>query len=188
MVCMKVDQKVKGQCQGLLLLCCLQIFFKDANVTVELHRCKAGAMILFLKNILWPDGVKTSDSCSRMLTQHIPCRSPAVPLPIHKYAFLKVTSQGRGRVAALEQHGNGTVYVNYHRPFRDGMLATCQFSASCCYHVEFQEVCYQKHTNLRRSGQCDTKQRSSWTRRSLLFWCKDMSACIIYSKKFMKTI
>jgi hypothetical protein len=52
------------------------------------------------------------------------------------------------------------------------------------YHVEFQEV-YQKHTNLRCSGQCETKQRLSWTRRSLLFWCNDMSACIIYSTTIM---
>jgi hypothetical protein len=37
-------------------------------------------------------------------------------------------------------------------------------------------------------GQCETKQRLSWTRRSLLFWCKDMSACIIYSTKIMITI
>jgi hypothetical protein len=28
------------------------------------------------------------------------------------------------------------------------MLAICQLSASCCYRAEFQEVCYQKHTNL----------------------------------------
>jgi hypothetical protein len=37
-------------------------------------------------------------------------------------------------------------------------------------------------------GQCETKQRLSWTRRSLLFWCKDTSACIIYSTKIMITI
>jgi hypothetical protein len=29
----------------------------------------------------------------------------AVPLPCHEYAFLKATSQGRGRVTAWEQHG-----------------------------------------------------------------------------------
>jgi hypothetical protein len=36
--------------------------------------------------------------------------------------------------------------------------------------------------------QCETKQRLSQTRRSLLFWCKDRSACIIYSTKIMITI
>src|SRR5215475_5614637 len=29
------------------------------------------------------------------------------------------------------------------------MLATCQLSASFCYHPEFQEVCYQKQENGR---------------------------------------
>jgi hypothetical protein len=37
-------------------------------------------------------------------------------------------------------------------------------------------------------GQCETKQRLSWTRTSLLCWDKDMSACIIYSTKIMTTI
>ena len=37
-------------------------------------------------------------------------------------------------------------------------------------------------------GQCETKQRLSQTRKSLLFCCKDMSACIIYSTKIMITI
>jgi hypothetical protein len=64
----------------------------------------------------------------------------------------------------------------------------CNLSAydPCCYCTQFQEVCYQKHTNLRLqwpSGQCETEWRLWWTRRSLLFWCKDMSACIIYSTK-----
>jgi hypothetical protein len=31
---------------------------------------------------------------------------------------------------------------------RDGLWATCPLSASSGYHVEFQEFCYQKHTNL----------------------------------------
>jgi hypothetical protein len=39
---------------------------------------------------------------------------------------------------------------NFSRPWQgDGMLAICQLSASCCYHAQFQEICYQKHTNLR---------------------------------------
>jgi hypothetical protein len=29
------------------------------------------------------------------------------------------------------------------------MLVICQLSASSCDHAEFQEVCYQKRTNLR---------------------------------------
>jgi len=34
-------------------------------------------------------------------------------------------------------------------------------------------------------GQCETKQRLSLTRKSLLFWWKDTSASIIYSTKIM---
>jgi hypothetical protein len=37
-------------------------------------------------------------------------------------------------------------------------------------------------------GQCETKQYLSWTRRGILFWCKDKSACIIYSTKINKFI
>jgi hypothetical protein len=61
----------------------------------------------------------------------------------------------------------------------------------CCYHAQFQEVCYQKHTNLRLqwpSGQCETERRLWWTRRNLLFWCKDMSTCVIYSTQFQEVI
>jgi hypothetical protein len=57
----------------------------------------------------------------------------------------------------------------------------------CCYHAQFQEVCYQKHTNLRLqwpSGQCETERRL----RSLLFWFKDMSACVIYSTQFQQVV
>jgi hypothetical protein len=56
---------------------------------------------------------------------------------------------------------------------------------------QLQEVCYQKHTNLRLqwpSGQCETERRLWWTRRSLLFWCKDMSACGIYSTQFQEVV
>jgi hypothetical protein len=45
------------------------------------------------------------------------------------------------------RHGHGTACVNYHRPFTDVMSATCQRSASSCYHAEIHEGCYQKHTN-----------------------------------------
>jgi hypothetical protein len=38
---------------------------------------------------------------------HIPCRSHAIPLPCHEYAFLKVTSQGHGRIVAGSRQGDG---------------------------------------------------------------------------------
>jgi hypothetical protein len=75
---------------------------------------------------------------------HMPCRSHAVPLPCLEYAFLKATSQGHGRfIAWLRRQG-------------DGMLTACWRLASFkLYHTQFQSVCYQKHTNLRCSGQCE---------------------------------
>src|SRR5215510_14078332 len=56
--------------------------------------------------------------------------------------------QGSGRVTACEQCGNW-------------MLATCQLSASFCYHAEFQEVFYQKQESGRfvagsRHGMCES--------------------------------
>jgi hypothetical protein len=37
--------------------------------------------------------------------------------------------------------------MNYYRPSRDGMWATCPRSASSGYNAEFHEVCYQKHSD-----------------------------------------
>jgi hypothetical protein len=62
----------------------------------------------------------------------------AVPLPCHEYAFLKPISPGsRQGMCELASASRG------------GMLATCQCSAYSCYHAEFQDSCYQKHTDLR---------------------------------------
>jgi hypothetical protein len=61
----------------------------------------------------------------------------------------------------------------------------------CCYHAQFQAACYQKNSNLRlqwRSGQCETERCLWWTRRRLLFWCKDVSACVIYSTQFQEVV
>jgi hypothetical protein len=71
--------------------------------------------------------------------------SHSAPVPCHDHAFLKATSQGHGTA----RHGRGMVKacVKYHRPSRDGMWATCPRSASSGYHAEFNEGCYQKHTN-----------------------------------------
>jgi hypothetical protein len=67
----------------------------------------------------------------------------AAPVPYQDHAFLKATSQGHGTA----RHGHGLACVNYHRPSRDGLRATCPRSASSGYHSEFHESCYQKHTN-----------------------------------------
>jgi hypothetical protein len=84
-------------------------------------------------------------------------------------------------------------------------------SEACQSHIVIRSMrisdCYQKHANLRllseacqsqivirsmpisdAAGQCETKQSLTWTRRSLLFWCKDMSACVIYSTTIVITV
>jgi hypothetical protein len=58
------------------------------------------------------------------------------------YDVLKATSQGHGNA----RHGRGMACVNYYRPSRGGMGATCPLSVSSGYHAEFHAV-YQKHTN-----------------------------------------
>jgi hypothetical protein len=117
--------------------------------------------------------------CGRVWFTHaipFPCRSPAMPRISLSESDLSRPWQVRGMVAAA-----GWWHV-------DGMFSTCQLTASCRYHTQFQEVFYQKHTNLRCSGQCETERRLSWTKISLLFWCNDMSACIIYRTKIMITV
>jgi hypothetical protein len=56
----------------------------------------------------------------------------------------------------------------------------------CCYYAQFQEVCYLRLQWS--SGQCETERRLWCTRRSLLFGCKDMSACVIYSTQFQEVV
>jgi hypothetical protein len=75
------------------------------------------------------------------------CRAHAAPVPCHDHAVLKTTSQGH----ATARHGHGMVCVNWHRPSRYGMWATCPLSNSSDYHAKFHEGCYQKHTNLLNS-------------------------------------
>jgi hypothetical protein len=101
----------------------------------------------FLTLALYRSGQLKADS-------HIPCHSPAMPQICLSESDLSRPRQVRGRVTAWEQHGNG-------------MLAICQRSSSFYYHAEFQEVCYQKHANLRCRWSVWNKQRMSWTRRSL---------------------
>jgi hypothetical protein len=74
---------------------------------------------------------------------HMPCRGHGAPVPCHDHSVLKATSQGHGTA----RHVHGMACVNQHRPFTDGMWATCPRSASSGYHAEFHEGCYQKHTN-----------------------------------------
>jgi hypothetical protein len=130
---------------------------------------------------------------------HIPCRSHAVPLPSHEYAFLKATSQGhgrvvagsrqgRGRVAAWDQHGNGMVGVNKHRPPETAFWRPARFRLIPATTRSSRKFVIRSISISDVGGQCETKQRLSWTRRSLLVWCKDLSACTIYSTKIIITI
>jgi hypothetical protein len=70
------------------------------------------------------------------------CRAHAIPVLRYDHVLLKAISQGHG----TERHGHGMACVNYHRPSRDGMWATCPRSGSSGYHAVFHEGCYQKHT------------------------------------------
>jgi hypothetical protein len=76
--------------------------------------------------------------CGRVWFTHaMPRTCHATTMPFWK-RLLKATAQ-RGM-------GMGMACVNFHRPSRDGMWATCPRSASSGYHAEFHEG-YQKHTN-----------------------------------------
>jgi hypothetical protein len=48
---------------------------------------------------------------------------------------------------ATVQHRHGMACVKQYRPSRDGIWVTCLSSASSGYQTEFNEGCYQKHTN-----------------------------------------
>jgi hypothetical protein len=54
------------------------------------------------------------------------------------------------------------------------MLATCQRSAYSFYHAEFQEVCYQKHTNqmqvasVKQSNVCHGREKGYFGARTLV--------------------
>jgi hypothetical protein len=142
---------------------------------------------------------------------HIPCRSPAVPLPCRSAKGLDCvfpiwfTQCGRVwfthampfpchatnmpfwkrilKATAGPRHGNsmGTAWYVWisidrpetvcWRPASDRRLpATTRSSRK--FVIRSIPISYA-------GGQCETKQRLSWTRRSLLFWCKGMCACII---------
>jgi hypothetical protein len=66
-----------------------------------------------------------------------------MPRPCH--AVLKASSQSHG--TARHGRGMGMAFMNWHRPSRDGMWATCPLSASSGYQADFHEGCYQKYIN-----------------------------------------
>jgi len=92
---------------------------------------------------------------------HIACRTYAVPLPCRATKGLEcvvpIWFTQCGCVwftlamrcpchlwPCRSSQGHGTA-----RPLRDGVWTTCSRSASSGYHMEFHEVFYQMHTNLR---------------------------------------
>jgi hypothetical protein len=74
-----------------------------------------------------------------------PCHATNMPFWKRPFKAMAGSWQGDGIGTAWERHGMRELAS----ASRDGMLATCQSSAYSYYHAEFQEVCYQKHTNLR---------------------------------------
>jgi hypothetical protein len=121
----------------------------------------------------------------------------AVPLPCHEYAVLKATSQGNGRVAVGERQDMCKLASVVQRRHVGDMPAFGFIRLPRGVLGSFSEA-YQYQTNIASfscvkilrytTGRCETKQRLSWARRSLLVWCKNTSACIIYSTKIMITI
>jgi len=91
---------------------------------------------------------------------HLPRRAHAV--------LLKATEQHRRRETACG------------RPARYRLLPATTRSS--------KKVVIRRILISDAGGQCETKQRLSSTKKSLLFWCKYMTACIVYSTKFMITI
>jgi hypothetical protein len=134
---------------------------------------------------------------------HIPYRSHAVPLPCRSAKALDCvfpiwfTQCGRvwfTRPMPFPCHAT-------NMPFWKRLLkamAGWQHETACWRLASFRPLAATARSSRKfviislpisdAGGQCETKQRLWWSRRSLLFWCKDMSACVIYSTKIMITI
>jgi hypothetical protein len=114
---------------------------------------------------------------------HIPCRSPAAPrICLSESEPLKATAgswQGDGMGTAWERHGMCELASAVQR------LHVGDLSA---FGVFLLPRGVSGNVLSDAVSQCEKKQRLSWTRRSLLFWCKDTRACIIYSTTIMITI
>jgi hypothetical protein len=117
------------------------------------HSCKFRAHVQ-KKNYF--GSVSDEDFGSLKADSHIICRAHAVPLRVQNVSFLFDLHSA----AVSDSHLPCQAYAMLRpcrssqshgtaRPSRDGLWATCPRSASSGYHEEFQEGCYQKHTNLR---------------------------------------
>jgi hypothetical protein len=111
----------------------------------------------------------------------MPCRSPAMPRICHFESDLSRPWQG---------HSGGTaryVWIRNGRP-DTACWWTAHVSLIPATTRSFRHIVIRRITNLRCSGRCETKQCLWWTRRSLLLWCKDMSACVIHSSQFQEVV
>ena len=143
-------------------------------------------------------GLLSNTAVTVKANSHIPYRAPAVPRPcrvakgldclshliytvrsclIHTYrahAVLRPCCFRKRRLKATAQRGMGTawhVWINIGcrkaacgRPAQVRLLtATTRSSTKVVIGIS------------NTPGQCETKRRLSWTRRSWLFWCKNMS-------------
>ena len=129
---------------------------------------------------------------------------PAVPLPCHEYAFQGMFVAGSwhgdgmvcpsrdGRFVAGSRHGDGMVRLETAGTQHVDEMLYCWRLASDKLHAATRGVPGRfviRSISISDAGdQRERKQCLSWTRRSLLFWCKDRSACIIYGTKFTITI
>jgi hypothetical protein len=124
--------------------------------------------------------------------KQFPCRSPAMPRICFSENDLSRPWQSRGRIAAGWRHGNsmGTtlyVWISIDRPetafWRPTSVRLIPATTRSSRQFVIRSIPISD-----KGDQCEMNQRLWWTRRSLLFWCKDMSACVIYSTKIVITI
>jgi hypothetical protein len=119
--------------------------------------------------------------CGRVWFTHtipFPCHSPAMPWMCRSERDLSRPRQSLGRRTAWYMWiSNGRPETACGPSARVRLLPATTRSS--------RRVVIRSIPISDAGGQCKTKQRLSWTSRSLLFWCKDMNACIIYSTKIM---
>ena len=111
---------------------------------------------------------------------HITCRAHAVPMPAraakdlecvfpiwftqcgHVWFTLAMPRPCHPRPCHSSQ-GHGTAW-----PLRKNLWTNCPRSASSGYHAEFHEVVIRRIPISDAGGQCETKQRLSWTRKRVV--------------------
>jgi hypothetical protein len=126
---------------------------------------------------------------------HIACRSRAAPMP-SRQGFRMCLSHLIYTVRPCLIHTcHAAPMPCYHHAVLLKAMAQCRRDGLWAASLRLLPATTQSSTKIvirsvrisDAGGQYET-QRSSWTKKSLLFWCKDVSACIICNTKIMITI